>query len=91
MLLIATPLCNYSRINQAFDWSNLKAFLVVMRIVRLTAAAKLMKIDHSTRSHRIVRLEAALQTRLFDRLTVRGIVQSRLGRNVCVKLKILNL
>jgi DNA-binding transcriptional LysR family regulator len=70
MLLIATPLCNYSHMNQEFDWNDLKAFLAVMRTGRLTAAAKLMKIDHSTLGRRIVRLEEALQTRLFDRLTV---------------------
>jgi DNA-binding transcriptional LysR family regulator len=56
--------------NQEFDWNDLKAFLAVMRTGRLTAAAKLMKIDHSTLGRRIVRLEEALQTRLFDRLTV---------------------
>jgi DNA-binding transcriptional LysR family regulator len=70
MLLIAAQLCNYSHMNQEFDWNDLKAFLAVMRTGRLTAAAKLMKIDHSTLGRRIVRLEEALQTRLFDRLTV---------------------
>jgi DNA-binding transcriptional LysR family regulator len=70
MLLIAVRLCNYSHMNQEFDWNDLKAFLAVMRTGRLTAAAKLMKIDHSTLGRRIVRLEEALQTRLFDRLTV---------------------
>lgn len=55
--------------NRDLDWDDLKAFLAVMRAGRLTAAAKSMRIDHSTLSRRIHRLEKALQTRLFDRLT----------------------
>jgi DNA-binding transcriptional LysR family regulator len=55
--------------NRDMDWDDLKAFLAVMRAGRLTAAARAMRIDHSTLSRRIHRLEEALQTRLFDRLT----------------------
>lgn len=61
-----------------FDWNDLRAFLAVARIGRLTVAAQRMGIDHSTLSRRISALEAALGTRLFDRrptgfvLTARG-------------------
>ena len=50
-----------------FDWNDLRAFLAVAREGRLTAAARRLRIDHSTLSRRISGLEAALQTRLFER------------------------
>ena len=50
-----------------FDWNDLRAFLAVARDGRLTAAARRLRIDHSTLSRRISGLEAALQTRLFER------------------------
>jgi DNA-binding transcriptional LysR family regulator len=52
-----------------FDWENLKAVLAVVRTGRLTAAAKRLRIDHSTLSRRICSLETALGTKLFDRRT----------------------
>ena len=50
-----------------FDWNDLRAFLAVVREGRLTAASRRLRIDHSTLSRRISGLEAALQTRLFER------------------------
>lgn len=50
-----------------FDWNDLRAFLAVARDGRLTAAARRLKVDHSTLSRRITGLEAALQARLFER------------------------
>ena len=50
-----------------FDWNDLRAFLAVARDGRLTAAARRLRIDHSTLSRRLSGLEAALQTRLFER------------------------
>ena len=50
-----------------FDWNDLRAFLAVAREGRLTAAARRLRIDHSTLSRRICGLEAALRTRLFER------------------------
>ncbi len=50
-----------------FDWNDLRAFLAVVRDGRLTAAARRLRIDHSTLSRRISGLEAALRTRLFER------------------------
>ena len=50
-----------------FDWNDLRAFLAVARDGRLTAAARRLRIDHSTLSRRISGLETALQVRLFER------------------------
>ena len=50
-----------------FNLNDLGAFLAVVRDGRLTAAAKRLKLDHSTLSRRIMALEAALETRLFER------------------------
>ena len=48
-------------------WDDLKAFLAVARSGRLTEAARLMGVEHTTLSRRITRLEDALGVRLFDR------------------------
>lgn len=69
MLFFQPGPCKNSHMNRDFDWDDLKAFLAVMRAGRLTAAARAMRVDHSTLSRRIHRLEAVLQARLFDRLT----------------------
>lgn len=69
MLFFGPWPCKNSHMDRDLDWDDLKAFLAVMRAGRLTAAARAMRIDHSTLSRRIKRLEAALQTRLFDRMT----------------------
>ncbi|MDP4006748.1 LysR family transcriptional regulator [Methylobacterium sp. NEAU K] len=50
-----------------FDWNDLRAFLAVARVGRLTVAAQRMGVDHSTLSRRVAALETALGTRLFDR------------------------
>ena len=50
-----------------FDWNDLQAFLAVVRAGRLTTAARLLDIDHSTLSRRIAGLEASLGQTLFDR------------------------
>jgi DNA-binding transcriptional LysR family regulator len=50
-----------------FDWGSMESFLAVARSGRLTAAADLLGIDHSTLSRRIKQLETVLETRLFDR------------------------
>lgn len=52
-----------------FDWDGLKSFLAVARAGRLTAAARVLGIDHSTLNRRINSLEKALAAKLFDRRT----------------------
>ena len=55
---------------QNFDWNDLNAFLAIMRTGKLTTAANLLKIDHTTLSRRVSRLENSLKVKLFDRLTI---------------------
>jgi DNA-binding transcriptional LysR family regulator len=49
------------------DWDDLKIFLCVARSGQMTAASKTLKLDHSTISRRIVRLEGQMKVTLFDR------------------------
>ena len=51
----------------AFDWDLLRSFLAVARTGKLTAAARWLKVDHSTLSRRISALETSLNAKLFDR------------------------
>jgi|ERR1700751_2141820 DNA-binding transcriptional LysR family regulator len=51
---------------QPFDWDLMRSFLAVARTGKLTAAAKLLRIDHSTLSRRLSTLESALGAKLFD-------------------------
>ncbi|MGU3493617.1 LysR family transcriptional regulator [Xanthobacteraceae bacterium A53D] len=49
------------------DWDDLRVFLTVARMGRLTVAARRLGLDHSTLSRRITALEAVLRTPLFER------------------------
>ena len=49
------------------DWDDLRAFLAVARVGRLTVAARRVGLDHSTLSRRITALEASLRVPLFER------------------------
>ncbi|MGE4372785.1 MAG: LysR family transcriptional regulator [Xanthobacter sp.] len=49
------------------DWDDLRAFLAVARVGRLTVAARRLGLDHSTLSRRISGLEATLEIALFER------------------------
>lgn len=48
-------------------WDDLQAFLAIARAGRLTTAARVMGVEHTTLSRRLLRLEASLGLRLFDR------------------------
>lgn len=50
-----------------FDWDLIRSFLGVARSGKLTAAARRLKVDHSTLSRRIATLETSLKTKLFDK------------------------
>jgi DNA-binding transcriptional LysR family regulator len=52
-----------------FDWNDLRFFLAVARTGTLTAAAKELRVDHTTIGRRVKVLEAALKAKLFDRRT----------------------
>ena len=49
------------------NWDDLKVFLEVARAETLSLAAKRLKLDSSTVSRRVHKLESLLETQLFDR------------------------
>lgn len=49
------------------DWNDLRYFLAVARLGRLSPAARCLQVEHSTVSRRIEGLERAMGTRLFER------------------------
>jgi len=49
------------------DWDDLRLFLAVSRAGNLSQAAKLLKVDHSTISRRLARLELCVGGPLFER------------------------
>lgn len=49
------------------DWDHLRVFLAVARAGQFLGAARSLKLDHTTVSRRISRLENALGARLFER------------------------
>lgn len=51
-----------------FDWENLRCFLAIAQAGSLSAAARVLKVDHATVSRRLGALEAELKVRLVDRL-----------------------
>lgn len=54
--------------NAQMDWDDLRFFITLAREGSLSAAARALRAEHSTVSRRVAALEAALGTRLFDRL-----------------------
>lgn len=57
--------CYESRVD---DWNELRLVLGIQRTGSLTAAAKALRVDHSTAYRRLKALEARLGVRLFERL-----------------------
>jgi DNA-binding transcriptional LysR family regulator len=51
----------------AVDWENLRFFLELVRTRSLSAAARRLRVNHSTVARRIARLERDLGISLFDR------------------------
>ena len=70
MLQIPILMCKNPHMKPEFDWNDLNAFLAIMRSGKLTTAAQLLKVDHTTLSRRVTRLENSLKVKLFDRLTI---------------------
>jgi DNA-binding transcriptional LysR family regulator len=56
------------------DWADLRVFLTLAREGNLTAAARRLEVSHPTVARRIRALEAAIGTRLFDRLPDRFVL-----------------
>lgn len=53
---------------EPLDWDDVRYFLEVARQGRLTAAARVLQVEHSTVARRVGALEQRLALRLFDRL-----------------------
>ncbi|MBL8260602.1 MAG: LysR family transcriptional regulator [Candidatus Competibacteraceae bacterium] len=49
------------------DWKDLRYFLAVARLGRLSPAARRLQVEHSTVSRRIEGMERSMGTRLFER------------------------
>lgn len=52
-----------------FDWNDVQVFLAIARGGSLAAAARLLKVNHSTVFRRLNAFEEALGVRLFERLS----------------------
>lgn len=61
------------------DWNDLRYFLAVARLGRLSPAARRLRVEHSTVARRIAGMEQAMGTRLFDRHR-EGLVLTEAGR-----------
>lgn len=66
---------------RSMDWDDLRYFAELARTGSLSAAARTLRVDHSTVARRISSLEGALGIRLFDRLP-RGYVLTPEGEHV---------
>lgn len=67
--------------NAQKDWDDVRHFLAVARQGSLSAAARLLGVNHSTVLRRIAGLEAAIGVRLFDKLP-RGYVLTAAGEDL---------
>ena len=63
------------------DWDDLQVFLAIARTGRVSAAAKRLRVEHTTVSRRLAALEAELGVPLFYR-TASGYVLTPQGDNV---------
>ena len=66
------------------DWGDLRIFLAVARTGQLSAAASLLKVDPTTVSRRLRRLETVLQQRLFEQ-TREGQMLTEAGEQLALK------
>lgn len=63
------------------DWENLRFFVELARSGSLSAASRLLRVDHTTVARRMSALEADLGVRLFDRMP-RGYTLTEAGERV---------
>lgn len=59
---------NHPIVIDQLSWDDVRYFLGLARSGSLSAAARLLAVEHSTVARRIAALESAIQLRLFDRL-----------------------
>ena len=68
------------------DWDDLRFFAELSRTGSLSAAARRLKVDHSTVARRVASLETSLGVRLFDRLP-RGWVLTADGEQMAERVE----
>src|SRR5262245_7864341 len=49
------------------NWDDLRYILAIAQTRTLSAAARLLRVDHTTVARRLIAIERALKTRLFER------------------------
>jgi DNA-binding transcriptional LysR family regulator len=64
------------------DWDNLRFFLEVARTQRVSAAARRLKVQHTTVARRMRGLEQALDTLLFEKSRNTGFVLTEQGQRL---------
>jgi len=67
------------------EWSDLQYFIAICERGSIGAAAKHLRVNHSTVLRRIANLEATLEVRLFDRLP-RGYVLTEHGHDLATSV-----
>jgi DNA-binding transcriptional LysR family regulator len=78
---------------ERLDWDDLRVFLDVARVGSLTRAAHALKVDHSTVSRRLTRLEHSVGATLFERgrggvsLTEMGIAVMRRAEELAAGIR----
>jgi len=75
---------------QSIDWTDYQAFLAVARTGQLTRAAAMIKVDPTTISRRLRRLEARLGLTLFEQ-TREGQVLTEVGEAVLVEVEAMDI
>jgi DNA-binding transcriptional LysR family regulator len=81
---------------ERLDWDDLRIFIDVARVGSLTQAARSLKLDHSTISRRLTRLEYAVGATLFERgrsgvtLTEMGVAVMRRAEELAAGIRHLN-
>ncbi len=63
----ATHLCYFAGVQNAVDWDDLRIFLALRRERTFSGAARALKVNATTVSRRLARLEEQLGTLLFQR------------------------
>ncbi len=66
------------------DWDDVRVFLALARAGSLTAAARSLRVEHTTVARRIAQLEQALGLHLFDRLP-RGWILTSEGEQLAAR------
>lgn len=68
------------------NWDDLRYVLAIAQTRTLVGAARLLRVDHTTAGRRLVAIEKALNTRLFDR-TIDGLRPTATGKHALARAR----